>query len=71
MEKTIDLKDTVQEIMRKNQTPNIDLDEDFKQNNILKISDTEDFYLSRISFRYYETSETFNYLMIEGYVLEK
>ncbi len=71
MEKTIDLKDAVQEIMRKNQTPNIDLDEDFKQNNILKISDTEDFYLSRISFRYYETSETFNYLMVEGYVLEK
>ncbi len=71
VEKTIDLNDKVQEIMRQNQTETADLDEAFKQNNILKISDTQDLYLSRISFSYYESSGTFNYLHVEGYVLEK
>lgn len=70
-EKTIDLSKQVEELLQKKQEDKIDLEEEFKGKNIVKISDWEDFYISRISFSYYEASKKFNYLNVEGYVLER
>lgn len=70
-EKDIDLSKQVEELFQKNQEHKIDLEEYFKEKNIVKISDWEDFYISRISFSYYKTSKKFNYLNVEGYILER
>lgn len=71
IEKTIDLSDKINEIISQNQKKEIDLQEEFKGNNLVKISETEDIYLSRISLSYNKTSKKFNYLDIEGYLLQK
>lgn len=63
---TLDLSDKVQEIISQNQN-----DDDFAGNNIVKISDKEDFYIARISFSYYKGSKEINHLYVEGYWLER
>ena len=71
-ERTIDLQEKVTEVISKNKIyDGVELEEDFKQHNIIKISDTEDFYISHLGFSYYEISKTFNYLRVVGYILER
>lgn len=69
--RTIDLNTKIQEIIRQNQIDERQVEEEFRKNPIVPISDTEDFYISRIYFSYYKTTQKFNYLDIEGYILEK
>ena len=69
--KLIDLSEIIEELLEKKQEDEMDLDEYFKERNLVKMNDWEDFYISRISFSYYESSKKFNYLNVEGYVLER
>lgn len=70
-EKTIDLSKKVDELLEKKQGDEMDLDEYFKARNLIKINDWEDCYISRISFSYDKASKKFNYLNVEGYILER
>ena len=67
----IDLSDKIDEIISQNQIYDVDLEENFEENNILKISDTEDLYISRFSLSFYKSSKKLNFLRVEGYILEK
>ncbi len=67
----IDLKDKINEIILKNQNKEVDLETDFESNNIIKISETEDLYISRLSLSYYKTTKKLNFLDVEGYLLER
>lgn len=68
---TIDFSKKIDEIMYQNENTKVDLEEDFKENHILKISETEDFYISNLSFSYYKNTKKINYLRVEGYLLER
>lgn len=67
----IDLKSKIDELISKNETNNADLEDDFKENNIISISKTEDLYISELSFSYDKATHELNYLYMEGYLLEK
>lgn len=67
----IDFSQKVDELIIQNENSKIDLEEDFKENHILKISETEDFYISSLSFSYYKNTKKINYLHVEGYLLER
>lgn len=69
-DRKIDLTEKINELITQEQKDEVN-EEEFKKNNIVKISETEDFYISRCSFSYYESSKKFNYLRVEGYVLER
>lgn len=69
-QKTIDLTEKVKEIIEQNSFNHPALEEDFRKNNLLKISDTEDFYISHLTFRYYKTTHKIQYLRMEGYILD-
>lgn len=67
----IDLKSKIDELISKNETNNSDLEDDFKENNIISISKTEDLYISELSFSYDKATHELNYLYMEGYLLER
>lgn len=70
-ERTLDLSQKIDEIISKNEISNIDLEEDFKENNLLKISEKEDFYISNLTFSYYKTTKKLEVWRVEGYFLER
>lgn len=69
--KKLDLSEKIKEIIRKNEIDDVDLEEDFQSNPILKISQTQDFYIQRISFRYDTNTQEYDYVYAEGYLLER
>ncbi len=71
LDQTLDLSEKIDEIITKNENVEIDLEEDFKENNIVKISDTEDFFISSLLFSYEQNSKEINYLSVQGYRLQK
>ncbi len=70
-ERTLDLSSKINEIINQDQKYESDLQEKFKGNNLVKISETEDLYLSRIRLSYDRASKKVNYLNVEGYLLQK
>lgn len=71
-EQMIDLSDKINEIVKqKKKTNDTELEQYFKDNNIIRMSDTEDFYIATISFSYYESNSKIKYLRVEGYILER
>lgn len=70
-ERTLDLSSKINEIINQDQKYESDLQEEFKGNNLVKISETEDLYLSRIRLSYDRASKKVNYLNLEGYLLQK
>ncbi len=67
----IDLTDKIEELIHQENKNQMELEEDFAENNMVRISETEDLYISRCSFSYDKTQQKFNYLRVEGYILER
>lgn len=67
----LDLADKIKEIIDKNENPEVDIEEEFQNNPLMKISETEDFYIERISFRYDTNTKKYDYVYAEGFLLEK
>lgn len=67
----IDLKDFVIELIKNNEISDKQVEQYFEENNVVKINETQDIFISYIYVRYYENSESIKDIEIEGYLLEK
>lgn len=67
----IELKDLVTELIKNNDVSNVEIEKYFEENNIVKITDTKDMFISYMYIRYYEDSKSIEDLRVKGYLLEK
>ncbi|MBQ2938021.1 MAG: DUF4153 domain-containing protein [Clostridia bacterium] len=71
IDEKIDLEGLVAELIKNKDISNTKVNEYFEKNNIVRINDTKDMFISNIYIRYYDDSESIENLTIKGYLLEK
>lgn len=67
----IDIEELVAELIKNKDISNTKVNKYFEENNIVKINNTEDIFISYMYIRYYDDSKSIEDLKIKGYLLER
>lgn len=67
----IDLEDLVTELIKNKDISDTEVNKYFEENNIVKINNTEDLFISYMYIRYYDDSNEIESLQVKGYLLER
>ncbi len=68
---TVDFSEKLKEIIDQNEMGNGDLDDYFVKDNLMKIDEKHDMYISNLYFEYRGDDKSIVYMNFEGYVLTK